>query len=156
LLADGAYRFDGRRLAGGAATDRERSARRISLLVSGQADEEAERAVRRGLAVAEGMALAKDLGNLGGNICTPAYMAQTAQVLGQEFAFSVEILERADMEKLGMGSALSVGRASYQPCKFIVMHYRGADAGARPIVLVGKGLTFDTGGISLKPGANLD
>src|SRR5262249_13776942 len=60
LLADGAYRFDGRRLAGGAATDRERSARRISLLVSGQADEEAERAVRRGLAVAEGMALAKD------------------------------------------------------------------------------------------------
>jgi len=102
------------------------------------------------------MALAKDLGNLGGNICTPAYMAQTAQALGQEFAFSVEILERADMEKLGMGSALSVGRASYQPCKFIVMHYRGGEAAARPIVLLGKGLTFDTGGISLKPGANLD
>jgi len=102
------------------------------------------------------MALAKDLGNLGGNVCNPAFMAQTAQSLGQEFKFPVEVLERADMEKLGMGSALSVGRASYQPCKFIVMHYRGGEATAQPIVLVGKGLTFDTGGISLKPGADLD
>ena len=60
------------------------------------------------------------------------------------------------MEKLGMGSALSVGRASHNPCKFIVMHYRGGGAKERPIVLVGKGLTFDTGGISLKPGDDLD
>src|SRR5262249_31791463 len=92
----------------------------------------------------------------GGNVCNPAFMAQTAQSLGQECKLPVEVLERADMEKLGMGSALSVGRASYQPCKFIVMHYRGGAAQAQPIVLVGKGLTFDTGGISLKPGADLD
>ena len=60
------------------------------------------------------------------------------------------------MEKLGMYSALSVGRASDQPCKFIVMHYQGGDAKAKPIVLVGKGVTFDTGGVSLKPGDDLD
>jgi leucyl aminopeptidase len=102
------------------------------------------------------MALTKDLGNLGGNICNPAYLAQTSEALGKEFGFEVEVLERADMEKLGMGSALSVGRASYWPCKFIVMHYRGGPTSAKPIVLVGKGLTFDTGGISLKPGADMD
>jgi len=112
--------------------------------------------VRRGQAVAEGMALTKDLGNLGGNVCNPAYLARTAQALGQEFKFAVDVLERDDMEKLGMGSALSVGRASYQPCKFIVMHYRGGEETAKSIVLVGKGVTFDTGGISLKPGADLD
>jgi leucyl aminopeptidase len=102
------------------------------------------------------VALTKDLGNLGGNVCNPAYLAHTAQALGQEFTFAVEVLERDDMETLGMGSALSVGRASYQPCKFIVMQYRGGDATAQPVVLVGKGVTFDTGGISLKPGADLD
>jgi leucyl aminopeptidase len=83
-------------------------------------------------------------------------MAKTARALGKEHKLKVEVLERADMEKLGMGSALSVGRASYEPCKFIVMHYRGGGAREQPIVLVGKGLTFDTGGISLKPGDDLD
>jgi leucyl aminopeptidase len=154
LLADGAYRFDapGTRRTG----PQDRGARTVSLLVTEKADPALERAVRRGQAVAEGMALTKDLGNLGGNVCTPAYLAQTAQALGQEFKLAVDVLEREDMERLGMGSALSVGRASYFPCKFIIMHYRGGEATAKPIVLVGKGLTFDTGGISLKPGADLD
>jgi leucyl aminopeptidase len=154
MLTDGAYRFD----APGTArtSQQDRGARTISLLVADKANPELERAVRRGQAVAEGMALTKDLGNLGGNVCNPAYLADTAQALGQEFKFAVDVLERDDMEKLGMGSALSVGRASYFPCKFIVMHYRGGEATAKPIVLVGKGLTFDTGGISLKPGADLD
>ena len=155
MLADGAYRFAVPGVAGKAAA--ERGAGKVSLLVADRdKGPDLERAVRRGQAVAEGMALAKDLGNLGGNVCNPAYLAQTAQALGVEFKFDVEVLERADMEKLGMGSALSVGRASYFPCKFIVMHYRGGQAGAKPIVLIGKGLTFDTGGISLKPGADLD
>ena len=154
VLADGAYRFDAPGM--GRASRQDRGAHTISLLVADKANPELERAVRRGQAVAEGMALTKDLGNLGGNVCNPAYLAQTAQALGQEFKFAVEVLERDDMEKLGMGSALSVGRASYNPCKFIVMHYRGGEATAKPIVLVGKGLTFDTGGISLKPGADLD
>jgi leucyl aminopeptidase len=156
LLADGAYRFDGRRAARMAPAEPDRGARTISLLVPDTASPELQAAVRRGQAVAEGMALARDLGNLGGNLCHPAFMAETARSLGREFAFAVEVLERADMEQLGMGSALSVGRASYQPCKFIVLHHRGGEPSARPIVLLGKGLTFDTGGISLKPGADLD
>jgi leucyl aminopeptidase len=102
------------------------------------------------------MALAKDLGNLPGNVCNPAYLADTARSLGKEFGLAVEILEREDMAKLGMGSALSVGRASDQPCKFIVMRYEGAAKDRKPIVLVGKGVTFDTGGVSLKPGDDLD
>ena len=157
LLADGAYRFDAPGTTRPAAATRERGVRTVSLLLESEAAGAGiDGAVGRGLAVAEGMALTKDLGNLGGNICNPAYLAETAEFLGKEFGFAVEVLDRADMERLGMGSALSVGRASYFPCKFIVMHYRGGPAGAEPIVLVGKTLTFDTGGISLKPGANLD
>ncbi|HEX5640617.1 MAG TPA: leucyl aminopeptidase [Burkholderiaceae bacterium] len=150
LLADAAYKFDAPRAKPPAA----RGARKAVVLVSGAADG-VDAAVRTGLAIAEGMALTKDLGNLGGDVCNPAYMADTAVALGKEFGFEVEILERADMEKLGMHSALSVGRASYSPCKFIVMKYSKGGA-SKPIVLVGKGMTFDTGGVSLKPGANLD
>jgi leucyl aminopeptidase len=150
LLADGAYKFDAPRQNKAP----ERGANSVTLLV-GESTPELETALKQGLAIAEGMALTRDLGNLGGNVCTPGYMAQTAQALGKEFGFEVEILEREDMEKLGMGSALSVGRASYSPCKFIVMKYNGGGA-TKPIVLVGKGMTFDTGGVSLKPAAALD
>jgi len=152
MLADAAYRFDFPRQK---KDETKRGAKTLTLLLPGKADAAAEAAVKRGLAIAGGMALTRDLGNLGGNVCTPAYMADTAVKLGKEFGFEVEILERADMEKLGMHSALSVGRASYSPCKFIVMKYSKGGK-AKPIVVVGKGLTFDTGGISLKPGANLD
>ena len=113
-------------------------------------------AALQGHAIAAGMALAKDLGNLPGNICTPSHLAETAEALGKQYKFDVEVLERADMEKLGMGSFLSVARGSHQPPKFIVMNYKGGKAKARPIVLVGKGITFDTGGISLKPAAEMD
>ena len=112
--------------------------------------------MRYGQAVATGMALAKDLGNLPGNLCTPTHLADTAVALGKQYAFDVEVLERADMEKLGMGSFLSVARGSHQPPKFIVMHYKAGKAKAKPVVLVGKGITFDTGGISLKPAAEMD
>jgi len=151
LLADGAYKFDAPRAKPVPA----RGAGRVTLIVEAEPNSELASAVKTGLATAEGMALTKDLGNLGGNVCTPGFMAETAQKLGQEFGFEVEVLERADMEKLGMHSALSVGRASYSPCKFIVMKYSKGGA-AKPIVLIGKGMTFDTGGVSLKPGANLD
>jgi leucyl aminopeptidase len=133
-----------------------RGAREITLLISEKVSAKLSGAVKRGLAIAEGIALTKDLGNLPGNVCTPTYLAKTAQELGKQFKFKVDVLERADMEKLGMGSLLSVGRASYSPCKLIVMHYKGGKAADKPIVLVGKGITFDTGGVSLKPGANLD
>ncbi len=154
LLTDGAYRFDAPR----AQTNnkkKERGARKVTLLTSERVNDEVKTAVHRGQAIAEGVALAKDLGNLPGNVCHPPYLADTARALGKEFKFNVEVLEREDMKKLGMGSALSVGQASAQPCKFIVMHYKGGGK-TKPIVLVGKGVTFDTGGISLKPGANMD
>lgn len=152
LLADGAYRFN----APDANNNKrkEKGARKVLLLTSEKVNDEVRDAVERGQAIADGMALAKDLGNLPGNICNPSYLAETARALGKGFAFKVEVLERDDMRKLGMGAALSVGQASSQPCKFIVMQYKGGRG--KPIVLVGKGVTFDTGGISLKPGANMD
>jgi leucyl aminopeptidase len=155
LLADGAYHFEAPLSANGHPRGREHGARNIELLVPNRVTPELERAVGRGQAIAEGVALARDLGNLPGNVCHPPYLAATARALGREFGFDVEILERDDMESLGMGAALAVGRASAQPCKFIVMHYRRGGS-SKPIVLVGKGVTFDSGGISLKPGANMD
>jgi leucyl aminopeptidase len=156
ILADGAYRFDAPKEKTNAKPAVQRTAPKITLLIDKDVTDELEFAVRSGQAIAEGMALTRDLGNLPGNVCHPAYLADIAQALGKEFDFKVDVLERADMEKLGMYSALSVGRASDQPCKLIVMHYRGAKAAAKPIVLVGKGVTFDTGGVSLKPGDDLD
>ena len=155
LLADGAYRYDAPRAAdkGG---KKERGAKKLTLLIAGKVSAELETAVHRGQAVAEGMALARDLGNRPGNVCTPTHLAETALALGKQFKFEVEVLERADMEKLGMGSLLSVARGSHEPPKFIVMHYKGGKGKAKPVVLVGKGITFDTGGISLKPGAGMD
>ncbi len=156
LLADGAYRFDAPKTAKSGKKQPERGARRIKMLIADKVDAEMKRAVRRGQAIAEGMALARDLGNLPGNVCDPAYLASTAQKLGKQFKFDVKVLERSDMKKLGMGSLLSVGQSSHAPCKLIAMHYKGGPQKAKPIVLIGKGVTFDTGGVSLKPGADLD
>jgi leucyl aminopeptidase len=115
-----------------------------------------ERGVAEGRAIAAGMSLARDLGNLPANICTPTYLAERAVKLGRECKLAVEVLERRDMEKLGMGSLLSVARGSHQPPKFAILRYSGAGKKDRPVVLVGKGITFDTGGISLKPAAEMD
>ena len=134
-----------------------RPLQRVTLALARKADESAAaRGLAEGAAIAAGMSLAKDLGNLPGNFCTPAYLAERAAKLARERKLGVEILERRDMEKLRMGAALSVARGSRQPPKFIELRYRGADKGTKPIVLVGKGITFDTGGISLKPSAEMD
>jgi len=117
---------------------------------------QAEEALTQGLAIAKGMALTKTLGNLPPNICHPTYLAEQAQALAKEFNLDCDILDRAEMEQLGMHSLLSVARGSHQPPKLIVLHYKGGKAGEKPVVLVGKGVTFDTGGISLKPGADMD
>jgi leucyl aminopeptidase len=154
LLADGAYRYAAPGV-NAKEKKREKGAREVAMLAGESANGRLKDAVQRGQAIAEGMALAKDLGNLPGNVCHPPYLAEVARALGEEFKLDVEVLERDDMRKLGMGAALSVGQASAQPCKFIVMKYKGGGK-SKPIVLVGKGVTFDTGGISLKPGANMD
>ncbi|MGB5082437.1 MAG: leucyl aminopeptidase [Burkholderiales bacterium] len=115
-----------------------------------------DRGVMEGRAISEGMALARDLGNLPANVCTPAYLAETAVKLGREWKLAVEVLDQAAMEKLGMGSLLSVARGSHQPPKFLILRHAGAAKKDRPVVLVGKGITFDTGGISIKPSAEMD
>ncbi len=135
-----------------------RPLRKVTVSVSSRRDlHDSEAAVNEGLAIAQGVQLAKDLGNLPGNICTPTYLAETAVAMGNEYdSITTEILEAADMAKLGMGSLLSVARGSRQPAKLIIMDYKGGKTGEKPVVLVGKGLTFDAGGISLKPAAAMD
>ena len=118
---------------------------------------EGEQAVRTGMAIASGMTLSKDLANLPGNICTPTYLAEQAKALQKIYRnFKVTVLDQAEMEVLGMGALLSVARGSRQAPKLISMEYSGGPKNQKPIVLVGKGVTFDSGGISLKPGAAMD
>lgn len=108
-------------------------------------------------ATAQGTNYARDLGNLPGNICTPTYLANEAKKLAKSNdALSVEVLDEKQMDELGMGSLLSVAVGSKEPAKLIVMNYQGAAKSGKPVVLVGKGITFDTGGISLKPGQGMD
>jgi len=132
--------------------------KRFELRVAEKQDTQvAQQAVRHGDAIARGVALAKDLGNLPGNICTPAYLADKAIDLGKDYSdLRVEVLEEKDLEALGMGALLSVSRGSRQPAKLILMEYRGGAKDAKPVVLVGKGLTFDAGGISIKPASDMD
>ena len=109
-----------------------------------------------GLAIANGMHLARELGDLPANVCTPSYLAEQAEQIGQQFDnVTTTILDEDEMESLGMGSLLSVSRGSRQPAKLITMNYQGAND-EKPVVLVGKGLTFDSGGISLKPPGGMD
>ena len=134
-----------------------RPLRKLTLAVESRADlGQAESALAQGLAIASGMSLAQDLGNLPGNICNPSYLAEQAQEIAAAHKLGIEVLERADMEKLGMGSLLSVARGSRQAPKLIVLRHNGGKKNEAPIVLVGKGITFDSGGISLKPGAEMD
>ena len=135
-----------------------RPLRKIILSAPGRRElASAEQAVREGVAISAGMALAKDLGNLPPNICTPSYLAEQAQALALEFpALRVKVLDEAEMEQLGMGALLSVTRGSAQPAKLIRLAFRRGPATAKPYMLVGKGVTFDTGGISLKPGDGMD
>jgi leucyl aminopeptidase len=116
----------------------------------------AAQALDEAVATADGVALARTLGNLPANICTPTYLADEARKLARQYKLGIEVLERREMEKLGMGALVSVTKGSRQPPKLIVLRYAGGRKGGAPAVLVGKGITFDTGGISLKPGAEMD
>ena len=108
-------------------------------------------------AIADGVRFARELGNLPPNICNPAYIAEQAQKLANEHpGVSCEILEEADMRKLGMGALLGVSQGSAFPPKLIILQWRGAAEVDKPYALVGKGITFDTGGISIKPSAGME
>jgi leucyl aminopeptidase len=117
----------------------------------------ANTALRRGQQLGTGVNLARNLGNLPGNICTPSYLAAEARKMAKTSSkLTTRILEEKQMRELGMGSLLSVTAGTDQPAKLIQMHYKGGTAKQKPYVLVGKGITFDSGGISLKPGAKMD
>ncbi|MDH5192039.1 MAG: leucyl aminopeptidase, partial [Gammaproteobacteria bacterium] len=135
-----------------------RPLRKVVMMVPSRRElAEGERAIVEGNAIAAGVKLAKDLGNLPGNICTPTYLAEQAVALGKTYkSLTVKVLEEKDMKKLGMGALLSVSRGSRQPAKLITLEYKGDKKNGKPIALVGKGLTFDAGGISLKPPAAMD
>jgi len=135
----------------------QRALQAIRILVPAQALAEAERALQHALAIGQGMKLARDLANLPANICTPAYLAEQAGQLASEHkALQVETLDEKQLEAEGAGAFLAVARGSEQPARLVVLNYQGADRDSAPFVLVGKGITFDTGGISIKPAANMD
>ena len=153
-VREGIYRFD--RLKS-KPPESKRALRKVTLNVSKRSDvAEGEKALQRGLAIAEGITLAKDLGNLPGNICTPTYLAEQAVELGKRHGLKVEVLDRKEIEKLGMNCFLAVALGSTQPPKLITIEYQGGKRDAPPVALVGKGITFDTGGISIKPAAEMD
>ena len=112
--------------------------------------------LKRGVAMGEGVSYARELANRPANHCTPTHLALEARQLAKTWGLKAQVLERKDAEKLGMGAFLAVAQGSEQPPKFLVLEYQGGGAKAAPVVLVGKGITFDTGGISLKPAAEMD
>ena len=121
-------------------------------------NDDAQIALNNGISISQGMQLTRDLANHPGNVCTPTYIAEAAAQLANDYqSIEIDVLEEADMEKLGMGSFLSVSKGSDESGKMVILQYFGAaDKKQQPIALVGKGVTFDTGGISLKPGASMD
>jgi leucyl aminopeptidase len=151
----GLYRFDKHHTR---SADRPKHTVGNVTVVAGNARRAAavRRGVERGVIMAEMQNLARDLGNEPANLMTPTIMAARAQQLAAEVGLECTIIERAEAERLKMGSYLSVSNGSVQPPKFIVLNYRGAGPRGRTIALVGKGITFDTGGISLKPPADMD
>ena len=126
-------------------------------VLCGKADAAAvQKGLALGRALAQGIGLARECANRPGNHCTPGFLADQAKKLGQAYGMKVEVLEQKAIEKLGMGAFLAVARGSHEPPKFIVLHYEGAPKSQAPVVLVGKGITFDSGGISIKPAAEMD
>ncbi len=148
------YRFDAYRTGEQPAPPPERT------LSFATPDEKRHGALRARLsqaqAIANGVALARDLGNTPPNVCTPVHLAEAAQALGRDWGLEVEVFDRAAIEALGMRSFLAVAQGSTQEPRLIVLRYQGDKAKRAPVALVGKGVTFDSGGISLKPGEAMD
>jgi len=153
LAGECAYRFDAFKTSPKAPPVKLKS---VALLLADKASKATQEIVTQAVAIVDGMNLTRDLGNLPGNICTPTYLANEAKKLAKTYGLKCLILEKAAMEKLGMHSLLAVAKGSHQPPKFIVLEYNGGKKPEKPVVLVGKGITFDTGGISLKPAADMD
>lgn len=131
----------------------------LTVCIDGAKPADVKNGIARGKAIGESMNFTRDLANEPPNILTPTEMARRAQAMAKETGLKCEILTEAQMEKLGMGSLLSVTKGSEQPAKMIVLRYEPAKSTGKKgelLALVGKGITFDTGGISLKPGEGMD
>ncbi|AOE50278.1 leucyl aminopeptidase [Kangiella sediminilitoris] len=135
-----------------------RPLRKMTLFIESRADlAESENAIRHAQGITAGQSLTRDLANLPGNICNPTFLAETAEQLSKDYsAITTNIIDEAELKEMGAGAFVSVSQGSDQPGKLICMEYNGGEKGDKPIVFVGKGITFDTGGISLKPGAKMD
>lgn len=131
--------------------------KKVLVGIDDAAADAALRGARHGNGIVRGMDLARDLGNTPANVCTPTFIADKARDLARRYSkIDIDVLDEPEMKALGMGSLLSVGHGSEEPTKLIVLHYRGGADDEAPVALVGKGITFDTGGISLKPGPGMD
>ena len=152
-LADGGYQFDRFKSQKADAI----ALKKLTLLSDKANLAEVTRAAQHAQAIAAGMAYTKDLGNLPPNLCHPSHLAEEARALGKAYKnLKVEILDEKQLKALGAGAFLAVAQGSEQPPRMIVLHYQGAKKSEKPFALVGKGITFDTGGISIKPAANMD
>ncbi len=136
--------------------EKDASVQSLVLLTTTAAQTETRKAATRASLVSQGVYTTRNLGAHPGNTATPTYLAKEAQRLARAHKMTCKILKQKDMEKLGMGSLLGVSRGSNEPPAFIILEHWGAAKSKAPIVVVGKGVTFDTGGISLKPGASMD
>ncbi|MFY9329692.1 MAG: leucyl aminopeptidase [Georgfuchsia sp.] len=150
---DALYRFDQLKSK---KDDKRRVLKKLSFSVATKDAAVAEAALRQGEAIAEGHNLMKNLANLPGNHCTPSHLADQARALAREHKLGIDVLDRTRMKKLGMNTLLAVAQGSAEPPRFIVIKYNGGARNEKPIVLIGKGITFDSGGISLKPGFEMD
>lgn len=155
-MRNAVYRFD--QLKSGVSTVKKPKIRRLVCAIACQRDKpRAEEGIRHGIGISDGVDLARDLGNLPGNICTPTYLADRARQMARSHkAIKVRVLGEPEMKRLGMGALLSVARGSREPARLITLEYSGSRSRKRPAVLIGKGVTFDSGGISIKPAAQMD
>ena len=153
-IMEGMYRFDELKSE---PPKQKRALRKVVFHVADRSEASAaEAAIDRAVAIGEGITLAKDLGNLPGNVCTPTYLAERARQLGRQHGFEVKALDRSAIEQLGMHAFLAVASGSRQPPALIVIEYHGGAHEAQPVVLVGKGITFDTGGVNIKSSADME
>jgi leucyl aminopeptidase len=155
-VSDACYRYDETKGAASKAKAEKPSLKRVRFGMPEAVAKAAPEALRIAVATAHGIAYTKHLGNLPGNYCTPTRLGEEAKKLGKAHGLKVTVMDRKQIEKLGMGSFLSVTNGSDEPPRFIVMEYMGGKKGAAPTVFVGKGITFDTGGISIKPAPDMD
>ncbi len=135
--------------------DTETAFEKMTVLIDGNM-EQWKSGITVGQAIGEGNCLARDLGNHPGNVATPSFLAETARSFSTDPKMQVQVFNRKEIEKLGMGGLGGVSAGSKEEPRFILLNYQGGKKNDKPVALVGKGLTFDSGGISLKPGAGMD